>query len=49
MIAFGSVVTQSVPAGRIAGGNPARDLAPVPDAPGFTRALKAAASEDAHP
>jgi acetyltransferase-like isoleucine patch superfamily enzyme len=31
VIAFGSVVTQSVPAGRIAGGNPARDLAPVPD------------------
>jgi len=31
VIAFGSVVTHDVPAGRIAGGNPARDLGPVPD------------------
>lgn len=32
VIAFGSVVTHSVSAGRIAGGNPARDLAAVPEA-----------------
>src|SRR3954447_5926929 len=31
VIAFGAVVTKDVPPGRIAGGNPARDLGPVPD------------------
>jgi acetyltransferase-like isoleucine patch superfamily enzyme len=31
VIAFGAVVTKDVPSGRIWGGNPARDLGPVPD------------------
>lgn len=30
VVAFGSVVTKSLPSGRIAGGNPAKDLAEVP-------------------
>jgi acetyltransferase-like isoleucine patch superfamily enzyme len=31
VIAFGAVVTKDVPPGRIWGGNPARDIGPVPD------------------
>jgi len=31
VIAFGAVVTQSIPPGRIWGGNPARDIGEVPD------------------
>ena len=31
VIAFGAVVVRSAPSGRILGGNPARDLGPVPD------------------
>lgn len=31
VVAFASVVTKDVPPGRVVGGNPARDLGPVPD------------------
>lgn len=33
VVAFGSIVVKSVPAGRIVGGNPAKDLAAVPEGP----------------
>lgn len=50
VVAFGSVVVQSVPAGRIVGGNPARDLAAVPEAPavpGLSKTLKPGAAVEA--
>lgn len=37
VVAFGAVVVKDIPSGRIVGGNPARDLGPIPETPTHLR------------